>query len=169
MAAVTQEYGSYTALTLTSLASLASSATAGWISAIIDNRTTKAQGYSVLCTFPMANTAAANDKAVYVFAVPCMHNGSAWVLADGGTTTLPTEGPATYTFGGITTTNNFVLCGALAYTATDQTVQGIVGVPAVSNGMLYDGVALFILNYSGAAFEASGQVIAYRALSFSVA
>ena len=91
MASETQEYGSYTALTLTSLASLASSATAGWISAIIDNRTTEATDYELLFTFPMANTAAANDKAVYVFAVPAMHNGSAWVLADGGTTTLPTE------------------------------------------------------------------------------
>ena len=125
MASETQEYGSYEALTLTSLASLANSATVGWISAIIDNRTTKATDYKFLFTFPMANTAPANDKAVYVFAVPAVHNGSAWVLADGGTTTLPTAGPAGYTFAGITTTNNFRPLASLAYTAADQAVQGV--------------------------------------------
>lgn len=169
MASETQEYGSYTALTLTSLASLASSATAGWISAIIDNRTTEATDYELLFTFPMANTAAANDKAVYVFAVPAMHNGSAWVLADGGTTTLPTAGPAAYTFAGITTTNNFRQLAALAYTAADQTVQGVAMASDAFGRSIPDGFALFVLNYSGAAFDASGQVIAYKAISYAIA
>ena len=168
MADVTQTYGSYTTLTLTSLASLASSATAGWISDIIDNRTTAALDYELLLTFPMANTAAANDKAVYVFAVPAMHNGSAWVLADGGTTTLPTAGPATYTFGGITSTNNFRLLVPLAYTAADQVVQGVAFLSEAMRTMP-DGFALFILNYSGAAFDGSGQVIAYKAIANAVA
>lgn len=169
MASETQEYGTYTALTLTSLASLASSATAGWISDIIDNRTTKATDYELLFTFPMANTAAANDKIVYVFAVPAVHNGSAWVLADGGTTTLPTAGPATYTFAGITTTNNFRLVAALSYTATDQTVQGVAMLSDAMGRSLPDGFALFVLNYTGAAFDGSGQVIAYKAISYNVA
>jgi len=168
MADVTQTYGTYTALTLTSIASLASSATAGWISAIIDNRTTAALDYELLFTFPMANTAPANDKAVYVFAVPAMHNGSAWVLADGGTTTLPTAGPATYTFGGITSTNNFRLIVPLAYTAADQTVQGVAFLSDAMRTMP-DGFALFVLNYSGAAFDGSGQVIAYKAIANAVA
>lgn len=169
MASVTQEYGAYTTLTLTSLASLASSATAGWISAVIDNRTTEAQDYEVLCTFPMANTAPANDKAVYVFLLPLVHNGSAWVFPDGGTTTLPTAGPAAYTFAGITTTNNFRLLTALAYTAADQTVQGVAMVSDAMGRSMPDGFALFVLNYSGAAFDGSGQVIAYRAISHNVA
>lgn len=168
MASETQEYGSYTALTLTSLASLASSSTAGWISAIIDNRTVKATDYEVLLTLPMANTAAANDRAVYVFAVPAMHNGTAWVLADGGTTTLPTAGPAAYTFAGITTTHNFRLMATLAYTASDQTVQGIAFASEAFGRSMPDGFALFVLNFSGAAFDASGQVIAYKAISFNV-
>lgn len=165
MTAFTQTYGSYTALTLTSLASLASSATAGWISAIVDNRTVGALDYELLFTFPMANTAPANDKAVYLFVVPAMHNGSAWVLADGGTTTLPTAGPATYSFGGITTTNNFKPLSTLAYTAADQVVQGICNVSAAVGPSMPDGFAIFLLNYSGAAFDASGQVIAYKALA----
>jgi hypothetical protein len=32
-----------------------------------------------------------------------------------------------------------------------------------------DGFALFVLNYSGAAFDASGQVIAYKAIGNAVA
>lgn len=169
MGAVTQEYGTYTALTLTSLASLASSATAGWISAIIDNRTTEAADYELLFTFPMANTSPANDKAVYVFVVPAVHNGSAWVLADGGTTTLPTAGPAAYTFAGITSTFNFKGPIPLAYTAADQTVQGVAMLSDVVGPTMPDGFALFVLNYSGAAFDGSGQVIAHKAISLSVA
>lgn len=169
MVNVTQEYGAYTTLTLTSLASLASSSTAGWISAIIDNRTTKATDYELLFTFPMANTAAANDRAVYVFAVPAMHNGSSWVLADGGTATLPTAGPAAYTFAGITSTNNFRPLAPLAYTTADQVVQGIAMLSDAMGRSMPDGFALFVLNFSGAAFDGSGQVIAYKAISFAVA
>lgn len=169
MANVTQTYGSYTALTLTSLASLASSATAGWISDVIDNRTTAALDYELLFTFPMANTAPANDRAVYVFALPLMHNGSAWVFPDGGTTTLPTAGPATYTFAGITSTNNFRMLVPLAYTAADQVVQGIANLSDAVGRSMPDGFALFVLNYSGAAFDASGQVIAYKAIANAIA
>lgn len=168
MANVTQTYGSYQALTLTSLASLASSATAGWISAIVDNRTTGAIDYELLFTFPMANTAPANDKTVYIFAVPAMHNGSAWVLADGGAATPPTAGPATYAFAGVTTTNNFAQLAALAYTAADQVVQGIMNLSAAVGQTMPDGFALFVLNYSGAAFDASGQVIAYKAIATAI-
>jgi hypothetical protein len=169
MGAVTQTYGSYTALTLTSLASLASSATAGWRSDVIDNRTTAARDYEFLFTFPMANTAAANDRAIYPFLVPAMHNGTSWQYADGGTATLPTAGPGTYTFGGITTTNNFALMPPLAYTAADQTVQGIRFASSASGWSMWDGFLVFILNYSGSAFDASGQVIAYKAIADSVA
>lgn len=169
MGAVTQTYGAYNALTLTSIASLASSATAGWRSDVIDNRTVAARDYEFLFTFPMANTAAANDKAIYPFLVPAMHNGSAWQYADGGTATLPTAGPGTYTFGGITTTNNFGLMNPLAYTAADQTVQGVRFASQASGWSMWDGFLVYILNYSGAAFDASGQVIAYKAISDSVA
>lgn len=169
MADVTQTYGSYTALTLTSLASLASSATAGWISAVIDNRTTAALDYELLFTFPMANTSPANDKTIYVFVLPLMHNGSAWVFPDGGTTTLPTAGPAAYTFAGITTTNNFRPLATLAYTAADQTVQGLAMLSDAMGRSMPDGFALFVLNYTGAAFDGSGQVIAYKAIANAIA
>ena len=169
MGDVTQTYGTYTALTLTSIASLASSATAGWRSDVIDNRTTKARDYEFLFTLPMANTAAANHAAIYPFLVPAMHNGSAWQYSDGGTATLPTAGPGTYTFGGITTTNNFVQMPALAYTAADQVVQGVRFASQASGWAMWDGFLVFILNYSGSAFDASGQVIAYKAIGDNVA
>lgn len=91
------------------------------------------------------------------------------MLADGGTATLPTAGPAAYTFAGITTTNNFRPIAQLAYTTADQTVQGLAFASEASGLSMFDGFALFVLNYSGAAFDGSGQVIAYKAIASSVA
>jgi hypothetical protein len=169
MGAVTQTYGGYQALTLTSLASLASSATAGWRSDVIDNRVTGARDYEFLFTFPMANTAKANDAAIYPFLVPAMHNGTSWQYSDGGTATAPTAGPGTYTFGGTTLPGNFALMNPLNYTVADQVVQGVRFASQASGWSMWDGFLVFILNYSGAAFDASGQVIAYKAIADNVA
>jgi len=169
MGDVTQTYGSYTALTLTGLASLPSSATAGWRSALIDNRTPAARDYEFLFTLPMANTSPGNDKAIYPFLVPAMFDGSAWQYSDGGTTALPTAGPGTYSFGGILSMSNFAPMQPLAYTAADQMVQGIRFASSASGWSMWDGFLVFLLNYSGAAFDASGQVIGYKAIADSVA
>ena len=58
---------------------------------------------------------------------------------------------------------------ALAYTAADQVVQGVAMLSEAVGQSMPDGFALFVLNYSGAAFDASGQVIAYKAIGNAVA
>jgi hypothetical protein len=169
MGAVTQVYGARQTLVLTGLASLASSTTAGWRSDIIDNRTTAARDYEISFTLPMANTTPGNGLAVFPFLIPGMHDGSGWVFADGGTVTLPTIGPGAYSFAGITTSNNFAQLPALAYTVADQAVQGIRFASQAFGGSMPDGFLVFLLNYSAAAFDASGQIIAYRSISDFVA
>jgi len=153
-------YGSRTALVVTNLQSLASSATAGWQSAVIDNRTTAAIDYLFEFKFPMANTAPANDKAIYIFAVPAAHDGSGWIFADGGTTTMPSGSQGTYTIAGITTTNNMTLLAVLAYTTQNQVVQGWASLSNALGQSMPQGFALVAIDFTGAALS-TGCVIAY--------
>jgi len=166
MVTVNTAYGSYTALTVTNLQSLPSSATAGWQSARIDNQTSvKALDYEIVVSLPMANTAPANDRAVYVFASPAVttDGGTTWLQADGGTTTLPSGSQGTYTIAGVTTTNNLDLLRALAYTTQNQTVQAVMRLSDLYASMP-DGFSIIVVNYSGAALS-TGCVVAYRAIT----
>ncbi len=170
MATVNTAYGAYTALTVTNLQSLASSATAGWQSARVDNQTaTKALDYEIVVSLPMANTAPANDKAVYVFISPAVttDGGTTWLQADGGTTTLPSGSQGTYTIAGVTTTNNLDLLRALAYTTQNQTVQAVMRLSDLYASMP-DGFSIIVVNYSGAALS-TGCVVAYRTITETVA
>jgi hypothetical protein len=167
MADVTQTYGAYTALTTTNLASLASSATAGWQSARIDFTAINAGDYEFVVQIPMANTAPANDRAIYVFVSPAVYTGSVWIHADGGTTTMPSGTQGTYSIAGTTTTNNLDLLRALAYTTQNQTVQAVMRLSDLYDTMP-DGCSLIIVNYSGAA-TGSGPVVAYRPIAQAVA
>ena len=171
MATVNIAYGTYVALTVTNLNSLASSATAGWQSARIDNQTSvKALDYEITIKLDMANTAPANDKAVYVYISPAVttDGGTTWLQADGGTTTLPSGSEGTYTIAGVTTTNNLDLLRALAYTTADQVIQGTMRLSDLYDTMP-DGFSIIIVNYSGAAVAASGNIVAYRAITQTVA
>lgn len=170
MATVNIAYGTYTALTVTALQSLASSATAGWQSARIDNQSsTKALDYEIVVSLPMANTAPANDRAVYVFISPAVttDGGTTWLQADGGTTTLPSGSQGTYTIAGVTTTNNLDLLRAMAYTTQQQTVQAVMRLSDLYDTMP-DGFSIIIVNYSGAALS-TGCVVAYRPITETVA
>ena len=152
-------YGTRQVLTVTNLQSNASSATAGWQSDVVDNRTTRAIDYLFEFVFPMANTAPANDRAIYIFAVPASHNGTSWVFADAGTTTMPSGSESDYTIAGITATNNLIPLAVLAYTTQVQNVQGWA---ALSNAVGYtmpQGFSLIALDYTGAALS-TGVVIA---------
>lgn len=159
----TQTYGSYTALTVTNLHSLASSQTVGWQSAVIDNRSTGAIDYEILTIFDAANTAAANDKSLYVYMAPAMNDGTNWKYADGGTGTLPSGTEGSYTIS--TTTNNLVLLKRVFYTATDQVMQSIFTISPVYGQTMPDGFSFIVINYSGAALAASGNVVAYKAIT----
>lgn len=163
-------YGAYSALTITNLNSLASSATAGWQSDRISNLSTLALDYEITIKLDMANTAPANDRAVYVFISPAVttDGGTTWLQADGGTTTLPSGTQGTYTIAGTTTTNNLDLLRALAYTTADQVIQATMRLSDLYDTMP-DGFSIIIVNYTGAAVGASNNIVAYRALTLTVA
>lgn len=162
-------YGTYTALTVTNLQSLASSATAGWQSDRVSNLSTLATDYEIVVKLPMANTAPANDKAVYVFVSPAIttDGGTTWLQADGGTTTLPSGTQGTYSIAGTTTTNNLDLLRALAYTTQNMTIQAVMRLSDLYDAMP-DGFSLIIVDYSGAALS-TGCVVSYRAITQTVA
>ncbi len=169
MATQNVAYGAYTALTVTNLQSLASSATAGWQSARVSNIVTLATDYEIVVTLTTANTAPANDKAVYVFISPAVttDGGTTWLHADGGTTTLPSGSQGTYTIGGTTTTNNLDLLRAVAYTTQNQTMQAVMCLSDLYDAMP-DGFSIIIVNFTGAALS-TGCVVAYRAITQTVA
>lgn len=168
MATVKQSYGTYTAMTVTSLQSLASSATAGWQSDKVDNQTSVlAIDYEIFVKLTTANTAPANDKAMYVYAVPWIttDGGTTWLASDGGTATLPSGSEGTYTYA---TPNNAKLLGILSYTTQNMTVQGNFLLSNAVGMSMPDGWSLIIINYSGAALSTS-CVVSYRAINQTVA
>ena len=72
-------YGSKTVMTVTNLQSLANSATVGWQSDRVSNLSTKAIDYEIFVKLTTANTAPANDRAMYVWMCP-------FYTTDAGTT-----------------------------------------------------------------------------------
>jgi len=158
---VTQSYSSATALTVTNLQSLANSATAGWQSAVVDLRTVAPLDVEVFVKLTTANTAPANDKAMYVYAVPFFHDGTNWLASDQGTTTLPTGSEGTTT---IANPNNLKLLGVLSYTTQNMTVQGVFNLSSAVGQSMPDGFSIIIVNYSGAALSTS-CVVSYKTLA----
>jgi hypothetical protein len=163
-------YGTYTALTVTNLQSLASDAVdpfAGWQSARVSNVATLADDVEIVISLPMANTAAANDKAVYVYLVPWVttDGGTTWVAgANFSTTTLPTgtEGTAS-----ASDPNSMRGPIALPYFATQQNVNGFFTVGQLCAGVVPDGWSLYIRNCTGASFS-TGCVVAYRPITYTI-
>lgn len=166
MATTNISYGASSSLTVTGLASLGNSQTVGWQSDVIDNRTTKAVDYLVEVKFPMANTAPANDKTVYVYLVPAYHDGSSWIYTDGGTTTLPSGSNGAYT---IATTNNLFLLRALQYPTADMVIQSVMTVSQAFGPAMPHGFSLIVVNYSGAAMDASGAEIKVTPITYTTA
>jgi hypothetical protein len=169
MAIVTQNYGTITsAMTITNLNSLANSQTVGWQSDRISNLTTKAIDYEIFVKLTMANTAPANDKAVYVYICPfyTTDSGTTWYASSQGTTTLPTGTQGSTT---IAIPNNLKLIGVLNYTTQNMVLQDTF---LVSNGfgnMMPDAFSIIIINYTGAAVSASGNIVAYTPLKVTIA
>lgn len=168
MATVNISYGTYTALTVTNLQSLANSATVGWQSNKVDNQTSvKAIDYEVFVKLTTANTAPANDKAMYVYLCPFIttDGGTTWLASDGGTGTLPSGSEAAYT---IATPNSLKLLGVLPYTTQQMVCQGSFLVSNAYGMSMPDGFSIIIVNYSGAALSTS-CVVSYRAITQTVA
>ena len=170
MATTTVSYGTYTAMTVTNLQSLANDATdpfSGWQSDRVSNVSTLAMDYEVTVDLSTAATAAANDKAAYVF-LPWMttDGGSTWIAGGNfGTTTLPTGSEGTCS---ITEPNSMRLLGVLPYKDTSQRMQRSFLIAPAFGGVVPDGWSLTIRNASGAALS-TGCVVAYRSVKFDVA
>ena len=167
MSTVKQEYGTYTAMTVTNLQSLASSGTAGWQSDRVDLQTSvKPLDVEIFVKLTTANTAPAVDKAMYVYICPMIttDGGTTWLVSDQGTTTLPTGTQGTTT---IATPNNLKLAGVLAYTTTQMVCQGSFNLSNAVGLSMPDGFSIIIVNFSGAALSTS-CVVAYRTITNSI-
>lgn len=167
MSTVKQEYGTYTAMTVTSLQSIASSISAGWQSDRVDLQTSvKPLDVEIFVKLTTANTAPANDKAMYVYICPMIttDGGTTWLVSDQGTTTLPTGTQGTTT---IATPNNLKLAGVLSYTTTQMVCQGSFNLSNAVGLSMPDGFSIIILNFSGAALSTS-CVVAYKTITNSI-
>jgi hypothetical protein len=168
MATINQAWGNYTAMTVTNLQSIASSATAGWQSARVDNQSSvKALDYEIAVKLTTANTAPANDKAMYVWVSPAMttDGGTTWLHCDSGIDTDPVDGAEGLC--NIASPYNLKLLGVLAYTSQEDIVTGNFNLSNAVGQSMPDGFSIIILNYSGAALSTS-CVVAYRSITSTV-
>ncbi len=156
--------GTNTSMTVTNLNSLASSATAGWQSDRVSNVSTKALDYKVFVKLTMANTAPANDKAAWVFICPFYTTdaGTTWYAASQGTTTLPTGTQGTTT---IASPHNLRLLGVLSYTTQNMVLQDSWLLSNAFGDRMPDGFSIIIINFTGAAISASGNIVAYSPIN----
>ena len=161
-------YGTVATLAVTALNSLASSATAGWKSTRVENLTTLALDYEIFVKLTMANTAPANDKAVYVYVCPWYtpDAGSTWFASDGGTTTLPTSADAAYT---IASPNDLILLGVMNYTTQQMVLQKSFLLSNAFGNSMPDGFSIIIVNYTGAAIAASTNLVYSTPITNTVA
>ena len=165
VAVINEQLGTDVVLAVTALQSLASSATAGWKSVLTDNTSTLALDYEVYVSLTTANTAPANDKAMYVY-ICAAHkdNGGTFRYTDGGTTTLPTSADATYT---IANPNDLDLLMVLSYTTTQMVVQKVANLSTIYGANMPDGFLVIIVNFSGAALS-TGCVVEVRPVTGTI-
>jgi hypothetical protein len=161
-------YGTWTSMTVTNLQSLAidtSDPFAGWQSARVDNQTSvKAVDFEVQILLSTAATAAANDKAVYVYVIPWVYDGSAWTpAANFSTTTRPTGSEGTAS---ITEPNSMKGAVSLPYITTSQPIDGWFTIGQMCGGVVPDGWSLAIRNNCGAALG-TGCVVSYRPITYT--
>jgi hypothetical protein len=162
MATVALSYSSVQSPTVTNLHSLASSPTAGWQMAVVDNTTDLYLDALVQVVLDFANTAPANDACAYVFAYAAL-NTSYSNPASGS------QGAITLT-SIATTAQNLKLLGVMPYNTADEVVESAVfSVAAAFGGVLPPKWGLVIINYSGAALAASGNVVTWRGVKLTSA
>jgi hypothetical protein len=167
MAVMTQTLNAQTILAVTALQSLASSQTAGWKSVMIDNTSAGAVDYEVFVKVTTANTAPANDKAIYIYIVPWYYDltNTTWYVSDGGTGTLPSSSDATYT---IASPNDLYLAKVLNYTTQQMIMQGSFCLSSIFGNTMPDGFSIVIINYSGAALS-TGCIVDVKPITYTIA
>ena len=161
MSTNSRNIGTYTTMTITNIG-IAPSLTACWQSARVDDTSTKALDYEILIYLAAVNTAPANDKAIYAYAVPWMYDGSSnWYPADNSNGTLLTGSEGTCT---IANPNNMRKLGSIN-NQTQNTIMSNVFLLSNSFGQFMpDGWSLVLQNYTGATLTATGSIVAYRAI-----
>jgi hypothetical protein len=153
-------YSAETALTVTNLHSLASAATTAWRSAAIDNSSDAYLDAMVQVALNFANTAPGSDKCAYIYG----WSGSdatypSNITGSEGTVTIPTIA---------TNPTGWRLLHVLPYTTQNETaVSPFFAVGWAFGGYLPRKWGLAIVNFSGAALEASGSSVVWRGISLS--
>jgi len=173
MSTINISYGAYNAMTITSIG-IAPSLTAGWQSARVSNLSTKALDYEILVNLAAVNTAPANDKAVYLFAVPWVNDDSTnYYPADIGVAgSLPSGSEGTITVANIQTLpSNFTRyqLGILQNQVINTALIGSFFLSNVFGASMPDCWSLILINYTGATLTATGSIVAYRAITQTVA
>jgi hypothetical protein len=144
------------------LGAMANSATVGWQSDSVGLRQHKCTDVKIGVKISMANTAPANDKAVYIYVYPMWYDGSTWYFTSGGTTTFPSGANSTYT---IASPNNLRLLGVLSYTTTNMVLQDQFILSNAFGSTMPDAFGLVIVNFSGAAIHTTNHRIYYSLIN----
>jgi hypothetical protein len=167
MTTLNQAYGTYANLTVANLQSLAiatSSPFGGWQSDRVSNLGTLADDFEIFIKLSSANTAPANDKAVYVYGIPWIYDGSAWSAGGNfSTTTRPTGTEGTCS---IVDPNSLKGPVQLPYPTQNQPIDGLFFLSQFFGGAIPDGWSLAIRNNCGAALS-TGCVVAYKPLTWT--
>ncbi len=148
MATVLEAFSSSSSFTLTS-ANLASSATAGWMSAVVDNSSNLYLDALVHIELAAVNTAPANNKAIYLYAYGLVDTaGSAYTSTGDGT---PSGSVGTITFPDIATLPTVApLLGVVPYPVQNKAINGgPFSVARCFGGTLPSKWGVLMLNYSG--------------------
>lgn len=158
-------FGTAVDMTVTNLHSNASSATNVWGSASVDNATNLYLDYLIHFVLDFANTAPANSKAAFLLG---------YGVADEADTTFTQ--PFSGSEGDFTvldfTANPLVapVLGSVPYGTADEVVESAVfSVANGFGGILPAEFGVGIINHSGAALAASGNIVTYRGLYGTVA
>jgi hypothetical protein len=144
------------------LGAMANSATVGWQSDSVGLRQWKCTDVKIGVKISMANTAPANDKAVYVYVYPMWYDGSTWYFTSGGTTTFPSGANSTYT---TASPNNLRLLGVLSYTTTNMVLQDQFVLSNAFGSTMPDAFGLVIVDFSGAAIHTTNHRIYYSLIN----
>lgn len=144
------------------LGAMANSATVGWQSDSVGLRQWKCTDVKIGVKISMANTAPANDKAVYVYVYPIWYDNNTWYFTSGGTTTFPSGANSTYT---IASPNNLRLLGVLSYTTTNMVLQDQFILSNAFGSTMPDAFGLVIVDFSGAALNTTNHRIYYSLIN----
>jgi hypothetical protein len=144
------------------LGAMPNSATVGWQSDSVGLRQWKCTDVKIGLKISMANTAPANDKAVYVYVYPIWYDGSTWYFTSQGTTTLPTGANATTT---IAAPNNLRLLGVLSYTTQNMVLQDQFMLSNAFGQTMPDAFGIILIDYSGAALHTTNHRIYYSLIN----